>query len=265
VYSIAMFVNQGYIVIEDLFTEYEVKFARQLVGTLVDRYRRGEKDVQTSSVSIAEVTKRHPGRNAGVVPIHSQNEAYIIGDLIRLDARFALLFSTPILWQSAAKLLESDLSKVVFHLSNITRKPAHIGPAIGWHRDINNTYHASVDGCTIRMLLPVQAMDVENGGTEIQPGSHLEPRSIAQTVAPIVTPLVSPGSGLVLHANVLHGGGPNRSNIDRDVIVIQFGLASSELIYSGNETLALENRDGFLRFCYEIFEQSYSVNTGQFE
>jgi hypothetical protein len=244
-----MLASQGFSVKENLWTEREVIFARELVGGLVTRYRSGVQKVVSSGISIASVTRQHPDRNSGVLPELWENEPYLIGDLIALDQRFATLFSALKIWQCAADLLECTLEEVVFHLSNITRKPAHIGPAIGWHRDAENTYHATEDGRTIRLLLPLQPMDSNNGGTAIYPYSHFERMEhLTQGAASIVVPSVKPGSGLALHANVLHGGAVNRGDTDRDVIILQFGTASSELLYSGNELLAMSGRDDFILY-----------------
>jgi ectoine hydroxylase-related dioxygenase (phytanoyl-CoA dioxygenase family) len=140
------------------------------------------------------------------------------------------LFSAPTLWLWAGKLLDCASEAVVFHLSNLTRKPAGNGPAIVWHRDARNTYCAAADHRTLRFLLPLQPMSAVNGGTEIVAGSHLP--GAAQTADDthlICCPPVSPGDCLALHSEVLHGGAPNRGTSERDVIVIQFGVAGSTL------------------------------------
>ena len=75
-----------------------------------------------------------------------------------MDARFAHILLSPLLWEYAAGLLECPLDECRFHFANITRKPAGIGPAINWHRDANNKYIAPADRRTLRILIPLQNM-----------------------------------------------------------------------------------------------------------
>ena len=100
-------------------------------------------------------------------------------------------------------------------------------------------------------------MSARNGGTAVVPGSHI------QTDTPVETALypdVAPGSCLALHSATLHGGSPNRSEQERDVIVIQFGLCSSILRCQADETLSLSTREDLLAFYRGTVEKS-TVNS----
>jgi hypothetical protein len=246
--SIMTYASQGYAVISAMLSAPELALARELVARLVERHRSGESTVIAESVSVAAVTRQHPQRNPGLSADQWEHEPYIIGNLLALDARFASLFSTPTLWRWAGELLGCASEAVVFHLSNLTRKPAGNGPAIGWHRDARNTYCAAEDHRTLRFLLPLQPMSAVNGGTEIVAGSHLP--GAAQTAEDsnlICCPAVAPGACLALHSEVLHGGAPNRGASERDVLVIQFGVASSILTCRADELLSLSGREAFLK------------------
>lgn len=243
------FALQGYAVINEMLSEPDLLLARELVARLIERHRRGDPAVITESVSVATVTRQHPQRNPDIDSRQVEDEPFIIGNLVSLDSRFARLFSIDALWSTAAKFLACTPREVVFHFSNITRKPPLKGPAVGWHRDADNTYCASTDHRALRLLLPLQQMSVNNGGTKIVAASHLP--GATQTANDenfICNPTVAPRSCLVLHSEVLHGGSPNRSAAERDVIVIQFGVITSELQHRANELLSLSSRESFMNY-----------------
>lgn len=251
------FAYDGYLVIPELICEQEQAFARELVNDLVDRYRGGDPTAISAGVTISEVSRQHPQRNPGIPPDRWKREPFIIGDLLALEPRFARLLSQESIWTCVGELLECASSDLLFHFCNLTRKPSEVGPAIGWHRDADNKYFASHDGRTLRLLIPLQFMSVRNGGTAVIPGSHI------QTDAPVETALypdVAPGACLALHSATLHGGSPNRSEHERDVIVIQFGLCSSTLRYQANETLSLSTRNDLLAF-YQGTTEKRIVNS----
>ncbi|WP_081586812.1 phytanoyl-CoA dioxygenase family protein [Alloalcanivorax dieselolei] len=232
-----VFDAEGYCVVPGLLSPQQIGLARQLSQSLINRHRAGEEAMTRKAVSVASVTSQHPDRNPGVEAGHWEAEPFIIGDLIAHDERFSEIIASLPIWKCACLLLECDLPDVIFHLSNLTLKPAGVGPAIGWHRDAGNTYFSTVDGRTIRFLLPLHAMSERNGGTALIPGSHRSSREYSSSGETF--PSVPPGSGLVLHSQVLHGGYPNRSVENRDVVVLQFGVRSSELIHKGNEHFSL--------------------------
>ncbi|MCP1465551.1 phytanoyl-CoA dioxygenase family protein [Pseudomonas sp. S3E17] len=239
------FASHGYSVIPGLICEQELAFARELVTELVDRYRSGDPTALSVGVTIGDVSRQHPQRNPDIDPDRWRHEPFIIGDLIALEPRFARLLSQKSIWTCVAELLECASSDLLFHFCNLTRKPSEVGPAIGWHRDADNKYFASHDGRTLRLLIPLQFMSARNGGTAVVPGSHI------QTDTPVETALypdVAPGACLALHSATLHGGSPNRSEQEREVIVIQFGLCSSTLRCQADETLSLATREDLLAF-----------------
>lgn len=237
------FTRDGFVVIENVWTEAEIETAKELVTDLIERYRLGEAKVCAEGVSIADVSRQHPQRNPGITGHELTREPYIIGNLLALNPRFAPLLSVASLWECASELLACAPEEVVFHMSNVIRKPVRIGPAVGWHRDADNTYCATVDRRTVRLILPLHPMSRANGGTALQVGSHVNTATFTdQASGAVCCPSVYPGSCLAIHADTLHGGAPNRSEIDRDVIVAQFGLSQSILAYRGNDDLCLADR-----------------------
>jgi ectoine hydroxylase-related dioxygenase (phytanoyl-CoA dioxygenase family) len=243
------FVHQGFAVIPNLLSTQEIELARMLTNELILRHKTGDQSVLSMAISVASITKQHPQRNPGICVRRWMNEPFIINDLMALDSRFTLLISSKEIWRTASELLSCSLQEVVFHFSNITRKTAGVGPAVGWHRDSTNTYFAAEDDSTIRLLFPLQLMSEANGGTAVLPGSHvLVVHGASPNHAAVVHPSVAPGSCLALHAQVLHGGAPNRSELDRDVIVVQFGIRSSKLQYKANEVMSLCSWREFMEF-----------------
>lgn len=244
------FETEGYTVLHNLLGQQEVQLAQVLTQSLVERYRAGDVAVVADGVSIASATSRHPDRNPGVIADSWDSEPFILGNPVAHEPRFSLIFTNARLWASAADLLKSGIPEIVLHMSNITRKPAGIGPAIGWHRDRTNTYFAVADGKMVRLLLPLQEMSQSNGGTAIFPRSHGANSTSAADMdkSAVACPLVRAGDALALHSSVLHGGVPNRSALDRDVIVLQFGVRSSELLYSADEALALCGLEEVIEF-----------------
>ena len=242
---IVKFASDGYSVIPELICEQELTFARELVAELVDRYRGGDPTAIAAGVTISDVSRQHPQRNPGIKPDRWKFEPFIIGDLLALEPRFARLLTQESIWTCVGELLECASSDLLFHFCNLTRKPSAVGPAIGWHRDADNKYFASHDGRTLRLLIPLQFMSARNGGTAVVPGSHIQ---IDARVETALYPDVAPGACLALHSATLHGGSPNRSEQERDVIVIQFGLCSSILRCQADETLSLSTRKDLLAF-----------------
>ncbi|MFE8647273.1 phytanoyl-CoA dioxygenase family protein [Sphingomonas sp. NCPPB 2930] len=246
------FKKKGFLVISKIFSLDDVSFASNLVSNLILRHRMGDSDVLAASISVGASAKMHPNRNDGVNINKMVDEPFIIGDLIRLEPKFASLIYVPTIWKAAAQLLGTSEERVVFHFSNITRKPSLYGPAIGLHRDADNRYYACSNRQTVRLLFPLQIMNSSNGGTEVLIESHLKEYNKAHNFL-INCPTVSPGNCLALHSEILHGGGLNRSEYERDVIVLQFGLRDAKLSYRAAEMMSDSGRLDF----FEILKNNH--------
>jgi ectoine hydroxylase-related dioxygenase (phytanoyl-CoA dioxygenase family) len=239
------FADLGYHVSPLVLTPQTLRRANALVEGIIDRFRAGDRHAAEAGVSIAEVTGKFPERNPGVKAHDWLREPFIVGDLIALEPGFAKLFSSKSLWECAARLLQCPTDQVIFHFSNLTRNPPGCGPAVGRHRDSDNRYCRSVDLPAVRLLIPMQPMSAENGGTYVIPRSH---DADAPTFDAICHPIVPAGGCLGLDAKVLHGSCPNRSSDSRDVLVIQFGVASAKLVGIPDEKFALSDRQQILDF-----------------
>jgi ectoine hydroxylase-related dioxygenase (phytanoyl-CoA dioxygenase family) len=114
-----------------------------------------------------------------------------------------------------------------FHNLKCISKMPGAGAAFQWHRDLPYLAHTGPNLLTC--MLCVDGMTVENGATVLCPGSHrIDPASVtaADTDLPDeqvpslrVHAVCPPGSAVVFHVNVVHGGGPNLSLAKRRNVI----------------------------------------------
>ncbi|CAN5577554.1 hypothetical protein BH09VER1_BH09VER1_31960 [soil metagenome] len=176
------------------------------------------------------------GRNPGVSTGAVSGVPFLLTDLPLLSTALKAIVLFPALWASAREILEEE--EIVCHFSNITRKPAYVGPNISWHRDYPNGYICPRNSSDFfRFLIPLEGMNEENGCTLAIPNSHLlsdeeallEPKDA--DLATAVPLIASAGAAVAIHPKVLHGGRENRSGRDRNLIVIQFGRRTKEFLH----------------------------------
>lgn len=242
----------GFAVLPAVFPQEAISLLREAVGDLCLRYRNDDPAVVANAVSLSALTQAKPQRNPGVSPADAAGQAFIIGDLLALDRRFLDFVQDARLWAIAADCLEIGEDRVVFHFSNVTRKPPLTGPSIAWHRDYANTYFCPVEPDFVRLLVPLQAMSLENGGTGVVPGSHREGdrrarcKLSADVPVDAVFPALEAGDVLAIHPKVVHGGPPNRGTGQRDLLVFQFGKKDAPLRFEAKEHLSLVTRGELL-------------------
>jgi|GEM_PF-577156 len=227
--------HEGYTIARDIIPERQIGELNAAVTSLVARWRDGDEAVRDGTISIAELTADRPQRNPGISPETVAHEPFIIGDLLAHDRRFVDLLKLAPLWALAAQAIGVSPGRVVFHFSNLTRKPACVGPSIAWHRDMDNRYFLPSGPNFVRLLIPLADMSDGNGGTGVVPGSHAHddqtiPATLRQgDLRDVVWPVLKAGDVLVTHPKVIHGGLPNRSDTDRDLLVLQFGVKDATL------------------------------------
>ncbi|MDX1252462.1 MAG: phytanoyl-CoA dioxygenase family protein [Gammaproteobacteria bacterium] len=234
--------QHGFKIFSAAFDLDTIESLRQAVERVCTRYRDGDELCVSNSVSIKDLTARFPERNPGVDIEAFSTEPFILGNLARLDGAFGQFLSLQPLWNMAAQALDLPVDEVVYHFSNITRKPPGIGPAIAWHRDYPNKYICTERADFVRLLVPLHDMSPINGGIGIVPSSHhIEDEEARRTNdmrnsgATAVYPPLGAGDALVLHPKLIHGGGPNRSACARDVLIVQFGKKQARLLCSSDE------------------------------
>jgi len=86
-------------------------------------------------------------------------------------------------------------------------------------------------------------MDEENGCTEVLPGTHFisDEQAVEQEkrkgfeLARAIPLRLKAGDMAAIHPKVLHGGGVNRSDRERNVVVIQFGVVPNDFLWEYDE------------------------------
>ena len=166
----------------------------------------------------------------------SGNDVFLIGNL----AAFNRDFMVPVIEKDAIDFVHRILgSNIIYHFSNITMKRMVIGSGLSWHRDFPNNYISTARGEFVCLMICLDGMTVQNGATEFVPGSHHDPSHQVGSAAPsnVQAAICPPGSLVIIHPRVLHGGGPNTSGRHRRNLVVQWGKADDPLVGDTRECL----------------------------
>ncbi len=201
---------------------------------------------------VVPVSVLKESRNPGVAALGMENVPFVIGSLPAVSSDFLELILEEGLWAAAREVLESD--DVVYHFSNVTRKPALVGPNMAWHRDYPNEYMCPENADEFfRALIPLELMDCRNGCTEVIPRTHLVTDVFARDVhrdkivdweaSDAILMNAVPGDVIAIHPKVVHGGRENRSAIDRNLVVIQFGRRTDRFLWKCGELYSGLSRD----------------------
>ncbi|KEQ18415.1 phytanoyl-CoA dioxygenase family protein [Endozoicomonas numazuensis] len=170
-----------------------------------------------------------------------EEEPYLIGEPVELSSTFAMLIINPDLWDIASAILGDD--EVVYHFSNVTRKLANNDPSLSWHRDFPNQYICPEHSDHFfRLLLPLEDIQPAHTCTRIIANSHTlsDERAIREhKKQPLdvnnheqsISLELKPGQAVAIHPKLIHGGQVNRSPLDRNLMVIQFGLPTHHWLY----------------------------------
>jgi ectoine hydroxylase-related dioxygenase (phytanoyl-CoA dioxygenase family) len=128
-------------------------------------------------------------------------------------------------------ILETLFESPEFHFHNykcIIKAPK-VSSAFRWHRDLPYLKHTTPN--LITAMLCLDPMTKENGATVVLPGTHriTEDQFKKSDVeiqedqlprdAKHVTVECPAGSAVLFHVNIIHGGGPNRSEIPRRNVI----------------------------------------------
>ena len=142
---------------------------------------------------------------------------------------FAPVFKDLILYPRILDALETlfESSEFSFYNTKCICKMAGNGTAFQWHRDLPYLQHTSPD--LITCMICLDAMTPENGATVVCPGTHriahadVTPSDIdiaeADVPHPRATVECPAGAAVLFHTNIVHGGGPNRSQGPRRNVI----------------------------------------------
>lgn len=229
--------QDGYRYFPGLFHSTLISEAIASVEELCRVIRPGDPRWEKHVFPLSEL-KAH--RNPGISNAGISEQPFLLTHLPLLSPALKALVEFPALWASAREVLGEE--NIVCHFSNVTRKPAQVGPNISWHRDYPNGYICPKESSDFfRFLVPLEKMDEENGCTLAIPGSHLlldeeallEPKHHDLSTA---IPLIADaGTAVAIHPKLLHGGKENRSKRNRNLVVIQFGKRTKEFLHGLEE------------------------------
>ncbi|KUJ74350.1 hypothetical protein AVO42_02765 [Thiomicrospira sp. XS5] len=163
-----------------------------------------------------------------------RDELFILGDLHRYFPHAFDVIGLSALQALTADLLECSIGELVYDFSNLTRKALRIGPNMNWHRDMGNRYISSQNGdAFLRVLIPLDVSREENGTLGVFPGSHRRTTSlpVRSELEALGAPFwldMAPGDAVWIHPMLLHGGGPNRSENDRNFLIVQLSRRGAD-------------------------------------
>lgn len=217
----AAYERDGYLVVENAVDSV-------LLGRLREALDEIENDVQANTLSpglrrhIALERDRTRNMRAGKF----DNDA--ISNIMELPL-FAPIFRDLIVYPRVLDILEALFQTTEFGFHNykcICKMPGNEAP-FQWHRDLPYLQHTSPN--LITAMLCIDPMTAENGATVVCPGSHRVPHEsitnedcdLAESAVPAdrVTVECPAGSAVLFHVNIVHGGGPNRSDAPRRNII----------------------------------------------
>jgi hypothetical protein len=237
------FERDGYEIYHSFVDSETIRPIQEATARACQRFRDGDPYCLKQGISIGAYARSRPDRNPGVDADTFEREPYILSSLAGLDVDFRRFLSRKSLWNVAAQLLEIDPTEVVYHFSSVNRKPAKVGPGVGWHRDFTNEYISTVGPLFLRLMIALDPMNEDNAGIGIVPGSHsisdeevIQRGNLQESNEGAFYPNLAPGDLLAIHSKLIHGGGPNRSQYDRQLMVIQFGKQGATLLHFTAET-----------------------------
>jgi len=129
----ADFQRDGYQLFPGCFSTREITAARKAVETICGKLTPDHPRWDSVVIPLSSLSEH---RNPGADSARLSSIPFLLTGLPVLSDALADLILSEALWTIAAKLLQNE--RVVYHFSNVTRKPAGIGPNLTWHRDYPN-------------------------------------------------------------------------------------------------------------------------------
>jgi hypothetical protein len=213
--------RDGYVVIPDCLDPQTLDRLRQATDKIGKNYKHLTPHQRVHVHFEKEFLKFQPETNELT---EEQVEGAIkqVMELPIFDQVLAELICHPPLLDVLEALFET--SEFAFHNYKAIIKAPRVSSAFVWHRDLPYLQHTSPNLMTAMICL--DEMSEANGATVVFPGTHRVPHE--QVVpgdmhipesklpnSPRVTVNCPAGSAVLFHVNIIHGGGPNRSDVPR--------------------------------------------------
>jgi phytanoyl-CoA hydroxylase len=228
--QIQSYQTSGYIGVEDVFSESEVKELRRVTDEFVEKSR-----AVTANDDVFDLEPSHTPETPRLRRLKNpikQHPAY----------RQALLH--PKLLSIVSQLIGPNLTT---NGNKLNLKLADVGSPVEWHQDWAFYPHTNDD-----LLAVGVAMDdstLENGCLMVMPGTHLgpildhhqdgvfigavtEPGFRPEPAVPI---LLQAGGVSIHHVRTLHGSAPNRSSRARRLLLFQYCAADAWPLLAGSK------------------------------
>ncbi|TCS42342.1 phytanoyl-CoA dioxygenase family protein [Reinekea marinisedimentorum] len=237
-WQIDQYHEQGFLVVENVFTPSEIK-------SLQEAFNRWVEDSRTQEVAWGEtidgrprfdVDKDHSAERPSLRRVASPTEISDVFKHTALSSRLAH-YSGQLIGGSGARL----------HHSKVNSKLPYTSTQVKWHQDFPFTPHSNDD--LITSLLMVSDVTAENGPLQVIPGSHKgelfshwDDDNFTGQVSPEVqekycqqpTSCFGPaGSVCFMHTRLLHASSPNNTQMPRTLFIAVYA-AEDALPYGEN-------------------------------
>lgn len=225
----------GYVVLRNVLADAELRSWSNAIDDLLQRARRNDPGVVPHVTFERDLLRSKPKLN-DLSEDQVGDAIRMIDDLIAVDPFWWVMFESRSLRELLHEVL-GDPMKFVF--AQCVIKDAHVSSSVAWHRDHPNpVLHVTPDP-GLRTLICVDAMDERNGATVVLPGSHHADhpsREMSATEAArifadqLVTLQCKAGDVIIQHPELLHGGGVNRSDRRRRLVVAGWASGTADVV-----------------------------------
>jgi len=228
--------RDGYVVVPDCLDSALLARLREATDKIIHGYKQLPPSQRVHVQFESDFLKFQPETN--------ELPAEQIGGAIKLIMELPMFnptFAELICHEPLLDVLETlfGTSEFAFHNYKAIIKAPRVSSAFVWHRDLPYLQHTSPNLLTAMLCL--DDMSEANGATVVFPGSHRIPHE--QVVpgdmhipenklpaSPRVTVNCPAGSAVLFHVNIVHGGGPNRSDFPRRNVI---GIWTGSNTHSG--------------------------------
>jgi ectoine hydroxylase-related dioxygenase (phytanoyl-CoA dioxygenase family) len=213
--------RDGYVVVPECLDPDLLARLREATDKIARSYNQLPPSLRVHIQFETDFLKFQPETNE-LSPDKIGNAIKLIMELPMFDPIFAELICHGPLLDVLQTLFGT--SEFAFHNYKAIIKAPRVSSAFVWHRDLPYLQHTSPNLLTAMLCL--DEMSEANGATVVFPGTHRIPHEqvvpadmhIPESKLPStgrVTVNCPAGSAVLFHVNIVHGGGPNRSDVPR--------------------------------------------------
>lgn len=195
-----------------------------------------------SGLTFYKLYKSKPDRFHNTNPYSiPKDDLFIVSNPCEDYADMKNILTSKVLWGFAAECFACSSENIVLSFMNITRKPKQYSPTIRWHRDFKNKMTSTKSSKDmLRIIIPLEDTDTQNGTIEIVPDSHKIKDTAITDEYTIDSAFcerncksicLKAGEMFAFHSKLIHGSKINTGNTDRNYLIFQFVIRGSEHSY----------------------------------